>query len=82
MGVQRGGGGVRRASTATGKEGLSARKGTFALRPHIATQPGGDVSLSYHYDNAEVTLNVCLGGGFRGGDLFFTSNVLEGNMDT
>lgn len=30
-----------------------------------------DVELSYHYDNAEVTLNVCLGKQFKGGDLFF-----------
>lgn len=30
-----------------------------------------DVELSYHYDNAEVTLNVCLGAEFEGGDLYF-----------
>lgn len=30
-----------------------------------------DVALSYHYDNAEVTLNVCLGTEFRDGDLYF-----------
>ena len=30
-----------------------------------------DVGLSYHYDNAEVTLNVCLGKEFKGGDLYF-----------
>ena len=30
-----------------------------------------DVELSYHYDNAEVTLNVCLGRSFKGGDLYF-----------
>ena len=32
---------------------------------------GNDTDLSYHYDNAEVTLNVCLGKEFAGGDLFF-----------
>ena len=32
---------------------------------------GEDVELSYHYDNAEVTLNVCLGKKFKGGDLYF-----------
>jgi hypothetical protein len=32
---------------------------------------GGDKDLSYHYDNAEVTLNVCLGKEFTGGDLLF-----------
>ncbi len=32
-----------------------------------------DVELSYHFDNAEVTLNVCLGLEFTGGDLYFGS---------
>ncbi|WAR03661.1 OGFD2-like protein [Mya arenaria] len=34
---------------------------------------GGDVDLAYHYDNAEVTLNVALSpeGSYKGGDLFF-----------
>ena len=32
---------------------------------------GDDVELSYHYDNAEVTLNVCPGAEFKGGDLYF-----------
>ncbi|XP_076848349.1 2-oxoglutarate and iron-dependent oxygenase domain-containing protein 2 [Brachyhypopomus gauderio] len=30
-----------------------------------------DVDLSYHYDNAEVTLNVSLGKDFSGGNLYF-----------
>ena len=30
---------------------------------------GGDTALSRHFDNAEVTLNVCLGRQFTGGDL-------------
>ncbi|KAJ3604270.1 hypothetical protein NHX12_029011 [Muraenolepis orangiensis] len=30
-----------------------------------------DVDLSYHYDNAEVTLNVCLGQSFTEGNLYF-----------
>ncbi|XP_076346174.1 2-oxoglutarate and iron-dependent oxygenase domain-containing protein 2-like isoform X2 [Tachypleus tridentatus] len=30
-----------------------------------------DVDLGYHYDNAEVTLNVCLGTHFTGGELYF-----------
>ena len=30
-----------------------------------------DLDLSYHFDNAEVTLNVCLGRVFKGGDLYF-----------
>ena len=32
---------------------------------------GEDLDLSYHYDNAEVTLNVSLGKEFSGGELFF-----------
>lgn len=34
---------------------------------------GDDVELSYHFDNAEVTLNVCLGSEFTDGDLYFGS---------
>ncbi|XP_007906038.2 2-oxoglutarate and iron-dependent oxygenase domain-containing protein 2 [Callorhinchus milii] len=30
-----------------------------------------DLELSFHYDNAEVTLNVCLGKDFSGGNLYF-----------
>lgn len=32
---------------------------------------GEDLDLSYHYDNAEITLNVSLGKEFSGGELFF-----------
>ena len=32
---------------------------------------GEDLNLGYHFDNAEVTLNVCLGKTFTGGDLYF-----------
>lgn len=31
---------------------------------------GKDVDLSYHYDDAEVTLNVSLGKEFKGGELY------------
>ena len=31
----------------------------------------GDRDLAYHFDNAEVTLNVCLGRSFSGGELSF-----------
>jgi hypothetical protein len=30
-----------------------------------------DLDLSFHADDAEVTLNLCLAGGFTGGDLWF-----------
>ncbi|XP_035218960.1 2-oxoglutarate and iron-dependent oxygenase domain-containing protein 2-like isoform X2 [Stegodyphus dumicola] len=32
---------------------------------------GHDVDLSYHFDNCEVTLNVCLSKNFKGGELYF-----------
>lgn len=32
---------------------------------------GEDIDLAYHYDNAEVTLNVCLGSDFEDGQLYF-----------
>ena len=32
---------------------------------------GEDLDLSYHYDNAEVTLNVSMGREFKGGSLYF-----------
>jgi hypothetical protein len=35
---------------------------------------GEDVALSTHYDNAEVTLNVGLGGSYSGGGLEFTGD--------
>ena len=34
---------------------------------------GEDIDLDYHYDNAEVTLNISLGDEFDGGDLYFGS---------
>ena len=34
---------------------------------------GKDLGLSYHFDNAEVTINVCLGRKFEGGSLYFGS---------
>ena len=47
-------------------EGLDSHK-AFIVR--YAT--GEDVDLSYHFDNAEVTLNVNLGKQFNGGNLYF-----------
>ncbi len=34
---------------------------------------GEDVDLNYHYDNAEITLNVCIGKHFEEGSLYFGS---------
>lgn len=40
-----------------------------------------DVELSYHFDNAEVTLNVCLGVKFTGGDLYFGTMRTVSNLE-
>ncbi|XP_053636570.1 2-oxoglutarate and iron-dependent oxygenase domain-containing protein 2 [Cherax quadricarinatus] len=37
----------------------------------VTYKEGQDVDLDYHYDNAEVTLNVCLNEDFSDGDLYF-----------
>jgi len=30
-----------------------------------------DLDLGFHYDDSDITLNVCLGKTFTGGDLYF-----------
>jgi len=47
-------------------EGLDSHK-AFT----VEYQTGGDVELATHFDNAEVTLNVCLEPGDEGGELCF-----------
>ncbi|XP_074061585.1 2-oxoglutarate and iron-dependent oxygenase domain-containing protein 2 [Macrotis lagotis] len=42
---------------------------------------GEDLDLSYHYDNAEVTLNVSLGKDFSEGSLYFGDFRQEQNQD-
>src|SRR6266545_6233735 len=37
----------------------------------VEYKPGKDVSLDFHVDASDVTLNVCLGKEFTGGELFF-----------
>ncbi|CAF1257396.1 unnamed protein product [Adineta steineri] len=49
-----------------GDTGLDSHK-AFVVSYKI----GQDIDLGYHYDNAEVTLNVSLGAQFEGGDLYF-----------
>lgn len=36
-----------------------------------------DKELDFHYDDSEITLNVCLGKEFAGGDLYFCGHVDE-----
>eukprot|EP00123_Amoebidium_parasiticum_P002178 comp13408_c1_seq1/m.8911 comp13408_c1_seq1/g.8911 ORF comp13408_c1_seq1/g.8911 comp13408_c1_seq1/m.8911 type:complete len:323 (-) comp13408_c1_seq1:580-1548(-) len=45
---------------------------TFFIAYEVGAQ-GGDTDLGLHYDNAELTLNICLGEeGYEGGELFFS----------
>ena len=37
----------------------------------VSYEVGKEVDLAYHHDDSEVTLNVCLGGDFEGGELLF-----------
>ena len=48
------------------EDGLDSHK-AFIVRYAL----GEDLDLSYHFDNAEVTLNVSLDKKFTGGDLYF-----------
>ena len=50
----------------------------------VSYQLEGDTQLSYHFDNAEVTLNVCLGTSFTGGELSFgpMAGVSTGELTT
>ncbi|KAL3654447.1 2-oxoglutarate and iron-dependent oxygenase domain-containing protein cp2 [Castilleja foliolosa] len=41
-----------------------------------------DVDLSFHVDDSEVTLNVCLGKQFSGGELFFRGVRCEKHVNT
>jgi hypothetical protein len=41
-----------------------------------------DVDLGFHADDAEVTLNLCLGADFTGGDLYFEGLRCEGHRQT
>lgn len=43
---------------------------------------GGDRDLAFHADDAEVTLNLCLGGGFEGGELYFEGPRCINHHDT
>jgi len=37
-----------------------------------------DLNLDFHYDDSEVTLNLCLGRAFTGGSLFFSIYIFHG----
>lgn len=48
----------------------------------VEYQPQGDRDLGFHVDDAEVTLNLCLAGGFRGGELYFEGRRCLDHVDT
>lgn len=43
---------------------------------------GEDLDLGFHADDAEVTLNLCLGDGFLGGDLYFEGERCAGHRQS
>jgi hypothetical protein len=47
----------------------------------VAYKMDEDVSLNYHFDNSEVTLNVSLGKEFDNGELYFGPLATEQNID-
>ena len=48
----------------------------------VEYQRGGDRDLGFHVDDSEVTLNLCLGGEFSGGELFFEGRRCEEHRQT
>ncbi|XP_063682725.1 2-oxoglutarate and iron-dependent oxygenase domain-containing protein 2-like [Bolinopsis microptera] len=46
---------------------------SFSLRYEL----GKDTELAYHYDNAEITFNFCLGNKFSGAEVYFTHMTSE-----
>eukprot|EP00794_Sanderia_malayensis_P014133 gene14133-15610_t len=55
-------------------------KGLDSHRTFIVSYAiGKDTDLSYHYDDAEVTLNVALGNQFEGGELYLSGMKSEVN---
>ena len=46
--------------------GLDSHKGFT-----VAYRETEDIDLAYHFDNAEITINICLGKDFADGELFF-----------
>lgn len=48
----------------------------------VAYAIGKDVDLSFHVDSSDVTLNVCLGKKFNGGELFFRGVRCSAHQNT
>lgn len=65
---------------------LGDAKGKVDLDSHhgfvVQYAPRKDKSLGFHVDDAEVTLNVCLGDVFEGGDLFFRGARCEAHQQS
>ena len=65
---------------------LFAKEGGDTLDGHhaftVEYQEDGDVSLGFHDDDSEVTLNVCLGDEFVGGDVYFRGQRCQAHVNT
>jgi hypothetical protein len=63
-----------------------AKEGCSTLDSHHAFtvdyEPEGDVQLGFHVDDAEITLNVCLGDFFTGGDVYFRGQRCQSHVNT
>ena len=68
---------ARAAETTTTRGDAFTSPGATSIDHHRSflvrydTASDRDIDLAYHYDDAEVTLNVNLGGAFEGGELVF-----------
>lgn len=65
---------------------LFAEVGGETLDEHhgfaVEYRPGGDVDLGFHVDASDVTLNLCLGSSFVGGELYFEGRRCELHRQT
>lgn len=52
------------------------------LVEYDAESPGHDRALGFHVDDSEVTLNMCLGDEFTGGDLFMRGRRCDAHVQT
>lgn len=48
----------------------------------VSYRPDGDTGLGFHVDDSEVTLNLCLGHAFSGGDLYFAGRRCAAHRQT
>ena len=65
---------------------LFSKEGGDTLDDHhaftVEYEHGGDTCLGFHVDDAEVTLNICLGEEFEGGDVYFRGQRCAAHVNT